>query len=170
MSAKTSHHTPTRQNANLVRRLLAMVYDSILVFATLFCSAAIYVAITIALSADVKSGIGEVETDQVVHEIPQVPVDGGIWFYLAVIGVGFYVYFWKARRQTLGMRAWKLELHNADGNDLKITQLIIRAIAAILSFMLLGIGYWWMLIDKQGATLHDRLSRTRVSMPTKSKK
>lgn len=144
-----------------------MVYDSILVFATLFCAAAIYVAITIAISSDVTSGIGEVATDQVVHEIPQVPINQWIWLYLAIIGIGFYVYFWKARRQTLGMRAWKLELHNLGEGEPSILQLIIRAISATLSFCLFGIGYWWMLIDKQGSTLHDRVSRTYVSMPAK---
>ena len=144
-----------------------MVYDSILVFATLFCAAALYVAITIAISSDVTSGIGEVATDQVVHEIPQVPINQWIWLYLAIIGIGFYVYFWKARRQTLGMRAWKLELHNLGEGEPSILQLIIRAISATLSFCLFGIGYWWMLIDKQGSTLHDRVSRTYVSMPAK---
>ena len=146
-----------------------MVYDSILVFATLFCAAAAYVAITIALSGEIESGIGNVETDQVVHEIPQVPVNDGIWVFLALVGMGFYVYFWKARKQTLGMRAWKLELHNADANSGAPTmlQLIVRALTAALSFLCFGIGYWWILIDKDGATLHDRISKTRVSMPAK---
>ena len=144
-----------------------MVYDSILVFATLFCAAALYVAVTIAISSDVTSGIGEVATDQVVHEIPQVPINQWIWLYLAIIGIGFYVYFWKARKQTLGMRAWKLELHNLGEGEPSILQLIIRAIGATLSLCLFGIGYWWMLIDKQGSTLHDKVSRIYVSMPAK---
>ena len=46
----------------------------------------------------------------------------------------------------------------------------IRFFAAILSWIPLGLGFWWQLRDKDGLTWHDRLSGTRVRYYPKEEK
>jgi len=64
--------------------------------------------------------------------------------------------------QTLGMRAWKLQLQNMRPGPISWWQVLLRFMVALLSALLCGLGYLWMLIDKQKLTWHDRYSETRV--------
>lgn len=83
---------------------------------------------------------------------------------------GFYLYFWHWGGQTLGMRAWRLRLESDNGEALSLRQTGMRAILAPLSLAAFGMGYWWALADRKGATLHDRMSQTRVSVLPKENK
>ena len=154
--------------ASLRRRLLAMVYDVILVFALVFCAAMLYAGAAMYLSPAENERIQNVKTDEVVHEVQPIDLGWGIWPYSAAIGFGFYIFFWKKSGQTLGMRAWKLKLHNRDDQPPSITQLFVRCLAALLSLLLLGFGYWFMFFNPRRDTLHDKLSRTWISMPAKN--
>ena len=156
-----------RVPASLRRRLLAMVYDIILVFALVFCSAMAYAAVVKQIGTDQHPMQPDIQTDQVIHELEPIDLGWGIWPFCASVGVGFYVFFWKRRRQTLGMRAWKLELESESGSDPTVLQLVARAVLATLSLLAAGFGYWYVFFNDESATLHDRLSRTRVTMPGK---
>ncbi|EVT76229.1 RDD family protein, partial [Vibrio parahaemolyticus V-223/04] len=47
--------------------------------------------------------------------------------YLAVVWIYFFVFFWTRAGQTLGMRAWKMQILNAkDGAPITATQALIR--------------------------------------------
>lgn len=160
--------------ASLRRRLLAMVYDVILVFALVFCAAMLYAAVARSLSDTSHQSIDQIETDQVLHELEPIDLGWGIGPYCASVAIGFYVFFWKKSGQTLGMRAWKLSLHdkstknpNAENKTPSIGQLILRCILAPLSLALFGLGYWFMFLNSERDTLHDKLSGTWVSMPEK---
>ncbi|VAW78142.1 FIG023103: Predicted transmembrane protein, partial [hydrothermal vent metagenome] len=41
-------------------------------------------------------------------------------------------------------------------------QALLRFMVAIPSTLLLGLGYFWMLIDRDRLTWHDRYSETRI--------
>jgi len=52
-----------------------------------------------------------------------------------------------------------------------VAQSVVRFGAAMVSWLLLGIGYWMMLFNSEKETLHDKVSNTRlVSVPLMEKK
>ena len=81
---------------------------------------------------------------------------------------GFFVYFWVSRGQTLGMLAWRLELHSDSGKRLTLTQATLRFLAALLSFVCLGLGYLWILIDPARRSWSDLASSSRVLIVPKT--
>ncbi len=86
-------------------------------------------------------------------------------FPALVLGTfAFYSWFWTHGGQTLGMRAWRLKvLHNRlDGTPPNIVQCLSRCLSALLSISTFGLGYFWVLIDPNKDTWHDRLSGTRT--------
>lgn len=90
--------------------------------------------------------------------------------YLVSISYAFFVSFWYKGGQTLGMKSWHLRLVDTDGNAVTLRAANIRYISAILSWLLLGFGYLWILVDKNNLALHDKLSGTRiVALKKKSK-
>ncbi|MGB5613384.1 MAG: RDD family protein, partial [Sedimenticolaceae bacterium] len=74
----------------------------------------------------------------------------------------FFSWFWTHGGQTLGMRAWRLKLLDSEGDPVTLKLSLIRLGAALLSALPLGLGYLWVLIDRDGLAWHDRLSRTRL--------
>ncbi|WP_210396911.1 RDD family protein [Motiliproteus sediminis] len=135
--------------APLWRRLAAMTYDSLLIVALWMMVGAIGVAL---------NGGEEV---------------GGPFFNstLFLITFLFFGVFWTRSGQTLGMMAWRLRVESDDGRGISWMQALLRFFTAGLSALVLGLGYWWMLIDKQQRTWQDRYSETRVVvLPKRSKK
>jgi len=78
-------------------------------------------------------------------------------FYLFLCVQYYYVWCWVKGGQTVGMKAWKLQLYKTDGSLLSWREAYIR------SFMSLGgISNLWCLIDSQKRGLHDLIFDTRV--------
>jgi uncharacterized RDD family membrane protein YckC len=80
----------------------------------------------------------------------------------------FFGWFWTHGGQTLGMRSWRLRLLRDDGSAMNWRVSVVRVAAAHLSFFALGLGYLWVLVDRDGLSWHDRLSRTRLVMLSKA--
>jgi uncharacterized RDD family membrane protein YckC len=139
------------QNAGLMRRLAAMLYDSLLVTALLFLATIPFIA--------VRGG---------------EPVEAGdnLLYRLALIAVvyAFFVGFWSRSGRTLGMQSWGLQLETLDKNIPSPAAASLRFLAALLSFLPFGLGFFWQLWDKDGLTWHDRISKTRVVYYPKGKK
>lgn len=149
-----SQTTVTLQPAGLLRRLAAMVYDSLLLLGLLFVYAGIFAVSIPNWLASEPVPLGEVAYGPVGKALFQLS--------LAVIIVGFFTYFWRRGGQTLGMRAWRLKVQTREGDTLSIQQCLLRCLLAPFSMALGGLGYLWCLVDPTGQTLHDRLSATRV--------
>ena len=64
--------------------------------------------------------------------------------------------------QTLGMLAWRGKVVREDGGPVSWTQALIRYLAAYVSWLPLGLGFWWSIWDPGKKTWHDRLSGTRL--------
>ena len=156
----------TNQTPSLTKRLAAMGYDSLLVFALLFISSGIY--IEISRQIDNISAV-EVSTGQVVTEI--APAASGPLFtlYLAVIVGLFFSYFWCKAGQTLGMQSWRLRIQNSDDTNISFKQALIRYGVAIVSLCCFGLGYLWVLVDKENKTWHDKASRSETILLPKIK-
>jgi len=93
------------------------------------------------------------------------PVDPGEPAYrIALLAVTylFYVIFWSRYGRTLGMQSWRLTIETVDGKKPDFTRASLRFLAALLSLIPLGLGFWWQLWDKDGLTWHDRWSGTRL--------
>lgn len=151
--AKPSDSPP----APLWRRLAALLYDLLLLAALSFG----YSALALLGHRLVAGPLAE---DELLTD--------GWWFqlgWLALI-VGFYVYFWRRGGQTLGMRAWRIRLQSEDGALPSFKQCLLRCVVAPPALAVAGAGYLWCLIDRQGATLPDRLSHTRVVVTPKVRK
>ena len=127
--------------AGLFRRLAALLYDSLLLLAVMFISTAILLPFT---------------GGEAVQHNPFLTT------YLLFISFAFYSWFWMHGGQTLGMRSWKLQLRNINPGPITLWQALLRFMVAIPSALLLGIGYLWMLIDRDKLTWHDRYSETRI--------
>lgn len=74
----------------------------------------------------------------------------------------FYAYFWRIKGQTLGMQVWKIRTENEASETLGIGQSAIRFLLATVTLLPAGLGFFWMLVDKDRLTLYDRFSKSRV--------
>ena len=130
------------QNASLLRRLGAILYDSLLILALMFLATLPFIAIR-----DVE------------------PVDpGDLPYQLTLLGVTwlFFAGFWSFSGRTLGMQAWRLRVEDDSGNAPSLRAATVRFFSAIVSWLPLGLGFLWQLWDKDRLTWHDRLSGTRL--------
>ncbi len=139
------------QNSNLAgptpgffRRLAAMLYDGLLLLALMAVATSL-----ITLPFGMPAG-----TSLILYQL----------FLFEIIPLMFFCGFWLVGGQTLGMRAWKFKLVRADGKPVGWMDVLKRHFAALLSWLLLGLGFLWILIDKKNLAWHDHLSETRLVM------
>jgi len=148
----TAPETIRPVRAGLARRVGAMFYDSLLVFAVTWTVTAAVIGMRVWFSgAAAIQSHAERAASGLLLQIPLI---------LAV--AGFFVWFWTRSGQTLGMQSWRLRLETEEGELLDARQALARLGIAILSFACLGLGYWWILVDPQRRAWHDRLTNTRV--------
>lgn len=79
-----------------------------------------------------------------------------------VIAFLLFGWFWTHGGQTLGMRAWKIQVVTEDGSPFLWQHAFFRYVGALFSWLALGVGFWIALFDPQKLTWHDRFSRTRL--------
>ncbi|WP_439135497.1 RDD family protein [Pseudomaricurvus sp.] len=150
--------TQTLPSASLIKRFAAMVYDSLLVMAVAMAYGAAYVSIKYAVF----------HTDLPTGERAKMGTEGFVGLILVV--ECFFWFFWCRGGQTLGMRAWRLQLRQTNGQFASLPQAMVRGLVAPISLALIGLGYWWRLWDKEGRTWHDIASHTQVVQLPKNKK
>ncbi len=138
MTDQTKPHPP----ASLFRRLAALLYDSLLLLAVFFIATAVLLPFT--------------------HGEAIQPGNPLMATYLLFLSFFFYGWFWTHGGQTLGMRAWKLQIRNLRDGPLTWLQVLLRYMTAIPSALLGGAGYLWMLLDRRKLTWHDRYSETTI--------
>jgi uncharacterized RDD family membrane protein YckC len=73
-------------------------------------------------------------------------------------GLLFYIWFWSHGGQTLGMKTWMLRLVSENGQAISKKQAATRALVAVLSWCVFGLGFLWCFIDSRKRTWHDILS------------
>jgi uncharacterized RDD family membrane protein YckC len=143
---------PEPQVPGLLRRLAAVLYDSLLLLALMMVVTALLLPLTGGEAIDPRR-----------HPALE-------WAYralLLVTVVGFFGAAWTRGGQTLGMASWRLKVLREDGGPLTWADTVRRLAAAVLSWLALGLGWLWLLVDPARRTWHDRLSRTRVVLVEK---
>ena len=129
-----------KSNVSFFRRLGSITYDLFLVFSFVFFIAGIVVLIN-----------------------NKEPITNNLFFYLLTLPL-VYAYFsisWVKGKQTLGMRAWKFEIMQKDGNNITYKQSLIRLVLATIS--LAGIGFIFQLFNQYSLPIHDYYSKTYLA-------
>lgn len=143
--------------AGLIRRLLSLLYESLLIAAVICCAT---LSFLIPFS-DIGSGT--------LHHVFQV--------YLLAIIAAYFVWFWINDRQTLAMKTWHIKIVDINHKPITPQRALIRftialliASLAIFGYMEMGkpglllgiIAFAWALVDRDRQFLHDRLAKTRI--------
>ncbi len=127
---------------SLIRRLAAMSYDGFVLIAIFFFATALLLPFT----------EGEaISSDKVIYSCYLM-----LWWYL------FFVWFWTHNGQTIGMRAWKIQVQSNQQKALDWKSASIRFWVAFLSFACFGIGFIWLIFESRHRSWHDIASNTRL--------
>ena len=130
-----------KSDVSLLRRLGAIAYDIFLAFSLAF----FIIGVVLILFFDKQA-----QNDFLI-------------FGIALITIYFYfTWSWVKGRQTLGMKAWKFQVEQNNGENITQKQAFIRFILAIVSFSVLGLGFVYQLFNKNNLALHDKYSNTRL--------
>ncbi|MGO3698165.1 MULTISPECIES: RDD family protein [Halomonas] len=135
--------------AGLGRRLGALLYDSVLVVA-------LWLTVTIVHLAFFRLVLG-----QPVEAVGASALS--VWSLRALLLVSvtfFFCFFWSRSGMTLGMQAWHLRVQAPNGQKITLKQGLVRCVTAWFSLAALGMGYGWVLVDKQRRSWPDIASHT----------
>lgn len=122
------------------KQIASMLYDILLLLSVLF---------TASIIAVIFNGGEAFE-----------PEDLFFIAYLLVVSFLFYGWFWTHGGQTLGMRSWKIKLVNRNGTNISWQQAGLRFATALISWIPLGLGFWWQYLGKNNESWPDKLSKT----------
>lgn len=163
-------------------RLIAIIYDGMLILALLFLVGTVLSVIGTLMLLPVGT------TSQEAQKLPN-------WYQNLILTpsfvltlVGFYGIFWRRAGQTLGMQTWRLKTVGTDGQLLSWQQSFMRILSAcVLPFvcgfigwllhgsrmamvfsaflgLLFNYGFCWL--NRRGLAVHDLLSQTlTLKMP-----
>lgn len=152
MRARMTNLPSASATPGLLRRIAAMLYDGLLLVALWFAMNTLLLVLSGGRLADAD------RPDWLLYV--QRLVLTGVTF-------GFFAWFWMHGGQTLGMRAWRLRLEDELGGPISLNQAAKRSLAALISFAALGLGYFWVLVDRENRSWHDRYSGTRLVLVAK---
>ncbi|PCJ47345.1 MAG: hypothetical protein COA74_08500 [Gammaproteobacteria bacterium] len=146
---KTTKTTP--YPAGFIRRLAALTYDSLVITALLFLSTGLVMLVVVVFM------------DETAITEQNILVENPLYFIWLML-TWFYYYDWCWRRggQTLGMKAWRLQLVALDGGIISHKNALIRFASGLLGLanltVLLHVSRGW----------HDILSHSNVMVIDKS--
>lgn len=129
------------QLAGIWRRLAALAYEAVLLFAIVFIAAYLFIALAGAT--------------------PRGMLRWLFYFYLLCVSGVYFVFCWVRGGQTLAQKAWGLRVTAIDGSLLKWRRATLRYFLAVISISSC-IGLLWAVLDPQRQFLHDRLAGSRV--------
>ena len=156
--------------AGLVRRLGALVYEGLLLFALLLVAGFAILPVV---------GPRTVQGSHAASDLYVLPTASGAFlflYYFVVAGV-YCITLWSGGRRTLAMKTWGLGLSARDGSPPGRRQATGRYFAAwigpalgLACYMAVGrwglfaglLGYAWALVDRDRQFLQDRLAGTRI--------
>lgn len=130
------------QSPGFFRHLAIIIYDVLLLVATLF------LATFILLLFDAG------ETFSNIKYFFQL--------YLLLVSFIFYGWFWTHGGQTLGLKTWKVKVLTFDEQPLTWKHAFKRFFTAMISVAFFGLGILWQLVDRQKHTWHDYFSKTSL--------
>lgn len=142
---QNSSTTPTLQPIGLMRHLIVIIYDVLLLCAVLIFAGWLVLPLTHAKNSAVYS------------------------FYLICVSFCYFAWQWR-RGGTLAMQTWRVTIRTNDQQPLSWWRAWLRFSIAIISWLCLGLGFWWQLWDSQHRTWQDIVSNTQLFYLPKSSK
>ncbi len=136
----------TAPGAPIWRRLAALFYD-LLVLVALWMIAAALVLLAFHGDVDVAN------QPRMYHLTLQ-----GVLLALSAI---YFVVSWSHGGQTIGMRAWKVRIIDADGRSPSVQRSLARFALALVS-LIAGFGFIWCLFDAERRAWHDVIAKTKM--------
>lgn len=130
------------ESCGLLRRLAAILYDSLLLFSLLFFATLLLLPVT---GGEAFSG-----TNHLYH------------LYLSGCSFLYFGWQWVHGGQTLGMKAWRIRVTTVDGRGVSWKQAGVRFLLAVISWLTVGAGFLWIVFDRDQLAFHDRFSGTRL--------
>jgi uncharacterized RDD family membrane protein YckC len=128
----------------LGRRLLSILYEGMLAFATaFFASMAFYGAAQGRLTGEMRF----------VFQA----------YLFVVLGI-YFIACWSRGGRTLAMQTWRMRIVQRDGAPVGVGRAALRYALAWVSLLSLGGGFLWAWVDRDRQFLHDRLAGTRIVM------
>lgn len=134
--------------AGLIRRLAGAVYDS-------FVLVGIWIVSVLILMPFTQG---------------QAIAGGSLWFqaYLLFVPYLLFGWSWVHGGQTLGMKAWRMQVRTDDGNAIGWRRAGLRYVGAWLAWLSV-VGILWMLFDVRRRGWQDLLSGTEVVIIPKTR-
>jgi len=160
--AEVNANNDVGERASFFRRLLAMIYDTLVATAVGMCAAMVMIVTLMIL---LKSGGLDLQGYSDPADLIQASFTYKlvIQLWVGIWVVGFFLWFWRRGGQTLGMRAWRLRIYSTIDEPMTWSRLFIRLISSLG-----GLGTLLVLIDfKNKQSLQDRLAKTEVLRLTK---
>ena len=141
----------TLYHAGFLKRLMALIYDSLVVIAILFLASAVVMAL-VSMILD-----PEAVTEQ------KVLVENPFYFsWLIFCWYYYYAWCWRKGGQTLGMKAWRLKLISIDEQPIAYKNTLIRFFSCCFGLA----NFWVLLPGKRG--WHDILSDSNIIVEKKA--
>jgi uncharacterized RDD family membrane protein YckC len=87
------------------------------------------------------------------------------WFHgdLVLIGLGAYgAVMWKLKGTTVGGVICNLKVVRLDGREIDWPTAVVRALGCFLSLAVIGLGFFWIVLDEERQSWHDKIAGTVV--------
>jgi len=156
-ASSADSESETVERAGFIRRLLAMIYDTLVATAVGMCAAMVMIVTLVVM---LKNGTLDLQG----YAEPADLIQASFGYKLLIqtwVGLwiaGFFLWFWRRGGQTLGMRAWRLRIYSTVEEPMTWPRLFIRLFASLG-----GLGTLLVLFDfKNKQSLQDRLAKTEV--------
>jgi uncharacterized RDD family membrane protein YckC len=75
---------------------------------------------------------------------------------------------WKLKSSTIGGIICGLKVVRLDGREMDWATAIVRALSCFLSLVVAGLGFFWIAVDREKQSWHDKIAGTVVIRATKS--
>jgi uncharacterized RDD family membrane protein YckC len=85
-------------------------------------------------------------------------VDG----YFPLLWLGYHIGMWTWKGTTIGGIVCSLKVVREDGRPLDLTVAVVRSLAAVFSFVALGLGFFWAGWSPERQSWHDKIAGTVI--------
>lgn len=161
------------QTIGFFKRIVLVVYDGLLLFAVAFFLSALLMGLFQWLAPAnffVDPALLEDPKMRQLTDLGRLVGNVLVTINCLIVSFLFYGWFWTHGGQTLGMRTWNLYLIKPDGKFIDWNTAAKRYLAAIVSWLALGLGFTWILVNKRKRAWHDILSNTQIVYSINDKK
>lgn len=133
---------PNSNPVSLPRRVIIMIYDSILLVAVLF-----FMSLPIIIPLEIT----------IEHSYYPLYI-----LYIYVVAFIFFAWSWTHGGQTLGLKTWRIKLTSDSGQHVTWKESLLRYIGSLICWLSCGIGFLWCYTNKERLAWNDIISKTRL--------